>query len=112
MRRGTTPDYILAVTGEDLRNSAIFVTVRQGSEVITLAGNRLTVAYDGEMDGCTSIMFRLTQRETLALKAGQASVQARWVDADGTALATEIKTIGIMPVLLEEVIAYDGTSSA
>lgn len=111
MRRGTTPDYILSVIGSDLSGCAVYVTVSQAGRRVTLTGDRLTVAVDASGDGpVTTIRFRLTQRETLEWRAGQASVQVRWTDADGQALATEVKTIGIMPVLLEEVIAYEGTA--
>lgn len=111
MRRGTTPDYILSVSGGDLSGCAVYVTISQAGRRTTLTGERLTIAVDDSTGRpVTSIRFRLTQAETLAMQAGKASVQVRWTDAGGLALATEIKTIGIMPVLLEEVIAYDGTS--
>lgn len=127
MRRGTTPDYIATIPGYDLRACAVYVTIAQSGKQATLTGGRLEIEYDpptegdapgGGAAGCagepcgdvggTSIRFRLTQEETLGMRAGQASVQARWIDLEGTALATEIGTISIMPVLLEEVIAYDG----
>lgn len=111
MRRGTTPDYILSVSGGDLSDCAVYVTISQAGRRTTLTGDRLAIAVDDSADRpVTTIRFRLTQAETLAMQAGSASVQVRWTDADGLALATEVKTIGIMPVLLEEVIAYDGTS--
>lgn len=114
MRRGTTPDYILTVPGQDLRGSAVYVTISQEGAQVTLTGERLAVeaAAVGDDTPATTIAFRLTQRETLDLRAGQASVQVRWIEADGTAQATEIGTIGIMPVLLEEVIDYAGNTPA
>ena len=90
MRRGTTPDFILAIPGHDLRECTVKVTLRQDGRMLTLAGERLSLSYDEEDGGCTAIAFRLTQEETLGLRTGQAEVQARWVDAEGTALCTEI----------------------
>lgn len=111
MRKGTTPDYILTIPGYDLRESAVFVTIRQDGRQLTLTGDRLDIQYDDGDDGATAIAFRLTQAETLGLRPGQAQIQVRWVASDGTALCTGIDTIGVAPVLLEEVIAY-GTGEA
>ena len=111
MRRGTTPDYVLSVRGADLSGCAVYVTISQAGRQATLSGDRLSVAVeDVGAEPVTQIRFRLTQRETLDLQTGRASVQVRWIGSDGTAQATEIETIGIMSVLLEEVIAYDGSS--
>ena len=113
MRRSTTPDYILTIPGHDLRMSAVFVTLGQGENRITLTGDRLDITYDDEGGCCTAIAFRLTQEETLGLRPGQAEIQVRWLEADGTALCTEIGVVGVAPVLLEEVIARedDGTEA-
>ena len=115
MRRGTTPDYILTIPGQDLRGCAVYVTISQAGQRATLTGDRLKVEADdldeaGEPGG-TAISFRLTQRETLDFRAGQASVQVRWIDEENSAQATEIGAITIMPVLLEEVIGYGETGA-
>ena len=111
MRRGTTPDYLLTVHGADLSECSVFVTIQQHSVMMTLSGARLSVA---AQDDTTNITFRLTQEETLRFTAGGANVQVRYIDADGTAMATDIGKIVIMPVLLEGVIEYvnDDTSES
>lgn len=105
MRRGTTPDYVLSISGYDLTDQSLYVTIAQYSNKITLTGERLTVTYDSETN-ITSIVFSLTQEETLAFKSGNVEVQIRFIDADGVAQATEIKLLPVLPVLFEEVIEY------
>lgn len=104
MRRGTTPDYILSIPGYDLSECKVYVTVQQYTVQTTLTGDRLTIEVH---DDITDIMFRLTQAETLKYKSGVAEVQVRFIDSEGEAMATDIGKIVIMPVLLEDVIAYD-----
>lgn len=116
MRRGTTPDYILTIPGYDLSECAVYVTIAQSGAKVTLSGDRLDITAEAPDEetgaaGETRVAFRLTQEETLGLRAGRASVQARWIDERGTALATEIGMIDIMPVLLEEVIEHGGTGA-
>ena len=54
----------------------------------------------------SEIAFMLSQQETLNLSVGSASVQVRFIDADGIARATEKATLTIDDVLLERVIKY------
>ena len=103
MVRGTTPEYVLSVSGADLTNSTIYVTIAQGNHSLTLEGDRLGVDYI-ESTGVSTIAFRLTQEETLALKSGKAQVQAKFADADGYVSATNIGDIPVLPVLNEDVI--------
>lgn len=112
MRRGTTPDYILTIPDHDLQGCAVFVTLRQNNQQVTLTGRRLNVRYEEGEDAGTVITFRLTQQETLGLHVGQGQVQVRWVDARGTAMCTEIDTVTVLPVLLEEVIEHEGRNGA
>ena len=44
----------------------------------------------------------------MSLKAGDAKVQVRWIDQNGTAWATEIADITVGRVLLERVIEWGG----
>lgn len=109
MIRGTTPDYLLTVVGYNLTGTTVFVTLGQGSHEVTLTGDRLTILYDD--NDRSRITFRLTQQETLSLGEGMAKIQVRFIDETGTALATNIGTVAVKPVLYEEVIAYaDGTN--
>ena len=105
MIRGTTPAYTLTIAGYDLTQMTVFVTVRgQYGTLVTKTGDALTVTADAT--GST-IAFRLTQEETLALTVGRAEVQVRFIDANGIALATEIAPVTVERVLLGGVIEYE-----
>lgn len=105
MRQGTTPTYILTIPGHDLTDQTVFVTVSGRGKRITKTGDALTIAYS---DNASTIAFRLTQEETFALQLGVAQVQVRFIDAAGTALATDIGTLNVEQVLQPGVIAYEG----
>lgn len=106
MRRGTTPDYLLTVAGYDLTECTVYVTLKQGAQLITFTGDRLSVSWDSDAN-TSSVTFGLTQEETLGLKQGNAEIQIRFINAEGEALATQIRAIPVLPVLFEEVIEYD-----
>ena len=103
MIRGTTPDYVVDVKGHDLTNKTVYVTLSQDRRKVTLTGDRLAIAYS---DRVSSIVFRLTQSETLGFKVGNIEVQVRFINAAGTAFATNIAALRADRVLLEEVIEY------
>ena len=105
MIRGTTPTFTLIINGYDLTEMTVHVTLTQGDTAITLTGNRLATAFDDES---STIVFRLTQEETLSLKKGTALIQVRFVDAAGEAYATEDQRLSVDPVLEEGVIEYAG----
>ena len=109
MRRGTTPDYLLSIPGYDLSECKVYVTVQQYANAITLTSDRLEIEVQ---DDTTSISFRLTQAETLQFKSGNAEVQVRFIDSEGTAQATDIGRIDIMPILYEDVIEYGNTTNS
>lgn len=103
MVRGTTPEYVLSVSGADMTGSTILVTIAQGAHNMTLSDERLTVTYNESTDS-SIITFRLTQQETLELKAGKAQVQVKFADGNGYVEATDIGEIIVLPVLNEDVI--------
>lgn len=103
MIRGTTPDYVLTLDGVDLSNQTVYVTIGQGKTRLTKTGDELSVSVD---ETGSAIAFSLTQQDTLGLSAGSASVQVRFIDAEGVAQATEKAPLTIDDVLLERVIAY------
>lgn len=105
MRQGTTPTYTLTISGYDLTDKTVFVTIKGKAKTITLTGERLSVSYDS---GISVIAFMLTQQETLALPLGQAEIQVRFIDAQGIAKATDIAPITIERILHNGVIAYEG----
>lgn len=105
MRRGSTPDYMLTVAGYDLTSCTTYLTIEQYANQLNLTGDRLTITYDGS---ASTIVFSLTQEETLAFNSGGADVQVRFIDSQGKAYVTDIQTMNIRPVLFEEVIEYVG----
>ena len=102
MVRGTTPEYVLSISGADLTSSDVYVTIAQGSCNITLNGDRLNVSYN-DSSSTSTVTFKLTQKETLKFKTGKAQVQARFAN-DGNVDATNIGEIMVYPVLNEDVI--------
>lgn len=105
MRRGTTPMYTLGIDGYDLSGMTVYVTVKQGTVVLELTGGDLSIVTD---ETGSTIVFALTQEQTLGFAEGAASVQVRFIDADGAAYATEIGRIYVSPILKDGVIEYDG----
>ncbi len=101
--RGTTPDYILTLEGYDLSGKTAYVTLQQGTNTVTLSGDRLTVAAD--QSGST-VAFALTQEDTLMFSPGAVSVQLKAIDAQGNVDATGIGQIQIDRALLGRVISY------
>ena len=106
MRRGTTPGYILEISGYDLTECTVFVTISQNGKKLALQNDRLILEYDSEMD-ISRIMFELTQQETLEMRMGKAEIQVKFIDETGYVEATEIGRIGVLPILHEDVIQYE-----
>lgn len=104
MRRGTTPSYLLEIEGYDLRECVVSVTIKQGDKKLILDGERLGVSYDNDV---STIVFTLTQSETLDFKNGHVSIQVRWLDVTGYAQCTEIELIQVKPILDETVIGNE-----
>lgn len=106
MMQGTTPPYVLTVTGWDLTDKTVFVTLEgKDHNQVTKTGDDLTITYS---DNNSIIAFRLTQNETFALKVGEVEVQVRFIDADGIANGTNIVKVQNLRVLLQKVIRYAG----
>lgn len=106
MVQGTTPALLLTVEGVDLTDMTVEVVIRRRSELLTLTGDRLTVASDGTD---TTIGIRLTQQETLSMRTGSCEVQARWIDAQGVAQATYPPVaVRVGEYLRPAVIEYEG----
>ena len=105
MRRGPTPNYVLTIPGYDLTGCELYVSLEQYATLVTITNDRLECTYDQVKDE-SSIVFSLTQDETLAFKSGAAEIQVRFIDRDGEVQATEVKNIRVHPVLFEGVISY------
>ena len=104
----TTPSISLVVESVDLTGNDVYVTLEQGSHELTKTGSDLIITTDthGQQTD-TEIVFTLSQTESAAFNFGKSvSVQVNWINASGVRDATEIKTIGVMRNLLDEVIEY------
>lgn len=99
MRRGTTPAIVLTVD-MDITSYTVYVTLKNRSAELTLTNGAIVMEYE---DDKTSIAFSLTQEQTLKFGTGTCEVQVRAIH-DGTAIATDIKTMDVNRILKEGVI--------
>ena len=105
MYQGTTPALTLNVEDADLTDKTVFVTIRCGNYSLTKTGEDVAVSY---ADGNSTVVIRLTQRETLSMREVYATVQIRFVDENGNADATNKATFNVNSVLYNAVIEYEG----
>lgn len=106
MRRGTTPTITLTVDKDISDGWTLYATFRSGMRNVTLENDRMTIELEPatETEGDkTLIAVTLTQEETLSLGVGNAEVQVRAIK-DGTAIATDIKTIDVGRIIKDGVI--------
>lgn len=110
MIRGTTPNCGLVISGYDLTGTTVevYIKTQDGNVLLTKTGSELTVTYGEEEEGASVILMRLSQEETLQLPEGYARIQVRWIDAEGTALATEDRTVPVGLILNPTIIEYRG----
>ena len=99
MRRGTTPAITLTVD-YDITAWTVYVTLRNGGNVLTLTNDALTMSYANQK---TTIALALTQEQTLAFSVGTCEVQVRAIH-DGTAIATNIEKLDVKRILKDGVI--------
>ena len=99
MRRGTTPALTLTVD-YDITEWTVYVTLRNGGNVLTLTNDALTMSYANQK---TTIALALTQEQTLAFSVGTCEVQVRAIH-DGTAIATNIEKLDVKRILKDGVI--------
>ena len=104
----TTPSITLEVEAVDLTDNDVYVTLHQGNYRMTKKGTDLVISTEThEQITDTVITFVLTQEESASFVYDKkVSVQVNWINASGVRDATEVKTIGVMRNLLDEVIAY------
>lgn len=98
MRRGTTPTLHVTVDA-DLTDMELYLALKTGGRPLVVKRNRdMEIAVE---DGKTSIELRLSQSDTLAMKAGdKCEVQLRAVtDGGETAIATTIASIPVQRIL-------------
>ncbi len=107
MIRGTTPTYTLQIDGYDLTGCSVYVTVKRSRTTVTKTSMEGAVVIAADEQGTTLLVW-FSQEDTLALRAGDGSIQVRWIDRDGTAWATEIANVSVGTVLLDSVIEWEG----
>lgn len=106
MYRGTTPTLPIRIMGVDVTESKIFVTIkdRKKKTLLTLeSGENFTPVLE---DGNTLCEIELSQEQTLTFEVGECEIQARWVDENGKADATDTCVLCMKDVLLKDVIHY------
>lgn len=98
MRRGTTPTITIKIKGSlnvELLKT-IIVTFKQGDVEVDITGE------DAEIDAeNNTIKVRLTQKDTLAFKKGQISIQVRALTYTEDALASAIINKSLDDILYE-----------
>lgn len=99
MIRGTTPTIEITTDISLVQAEEIYVTIKQGDKVVEHTKDTLNVTDE-------AVTFTLTQEETLALQNASKSAawQVRAKFPDGTAVACEIGSVRILPILKEGVI--------
>lgn len=106
MRRYTTPTLTLTVSGVDLSDFDVYVTITQGDIELTKTDDDITVTYDSDEEKSTVAVY-LTQAETGAFESRKdAKTQVNWMTSEGVRGATKIKTVHIEGNLLPEVLTY------
>ena len=104
----TTPTISLVVEGADLSGNDVYVSLEQGTHELTKSGTSLNITTETVQHVTnTNITLTLTQEESASFDYNKnVSVQVNWITSGGVRSATEIKTIGVMRNLLDEVIEY------
>lgn len=101
MRRGTTPTFEIECD-IDLTNQNVYVTIRQGSTELTVEPE-----VESTETGCV-LYITLTQKQTLGFSAGiKAQMQVRAINANGTAVASNIMPIEVGKILLDGELSYE-----
>ena len=92
----------------DITDKEIYVTLEQGNIELSKTGSDLTAtAVTVGQTTDTDITFVLSQEETGQFNlCKNVAIQVNWIGSNGVRAATEIKAIGVMANLLDEVIEY------
>ena len=105
MYQGTTPAITFNVLNADVSAMTPFVSFKYGSKVLTKTGSDVQMAYG---DNKTTVVCCLTQEETLEIPKGTVKIQARFIDSNNQAYATNKAPIQVEDVIYREVIHYGG----
>lgn len=96
MKRGTTPTLSFTTDTDLTSYERVILTFKCRGKTIDIEGERLSITPEG-------ISLTLTQEETLTF-IGTTNAQVRAVNAQGTAVASDICTVDFGPILKEGVI--------
>ena len=100
MRRGTTPTIIINFKNTDMESiETWYITIKQDNVAITKINDDITIITDNG-----TIEVRLTERETMMFRSGEAELQVRAVTKAGDRVAGEIKRFPVDRILNNEVI--------
>lgn len=103
MKRYTTPTMALIINKPELTDAAaLFVTFKQGSNVLTIDDN-ITIT---PTDTGVQLEVELTQLQTSGFNPGNAQIQVNWLETDGKRGATEVASVSITDNLLNSVLPY------
>lgn len=103
MRRYTTPTVTIKIKDLNLAGMKTFVTFKQGKQILF---TREDLVFVGTETGSQAVAV-LTQEETGAFNTSErVKIQVRFIDENGVAGATNIKSVDMRPVLMEGVISY------
>lgn len=103
----TTPTISLVVEGTDISTHDVYVTLEQGKKKLTKSGADLHITTEthGQTTD-TNITMTLTQEESASFDYNRnVAIQVNYITSQGVRDATEMKNIGVMRNLLDEVIA-------
>ena len=109
IKRGSTPIYTFEVEGKSFKRCKVFVTFEQNGTLVTKTNDDIEITNLTDENGNerSTINVPLTQEDTLGFDTGSVQVQVRWIDHLKQAGATDMQTINLESVLLEEVIRYE-----
>lgn len=102
MRRYTTPTMAMVIEKPEVADAtAIYVTFKQGSVLLTLSdGITVTPTETG-----VQLEVELTQLQTAGFEPGRAQIQVNWLEESGKRFATEIAYINITDNILAQTIS-------
>jgi len=99
MYQGTTPTLVLTLDDANLDGCTCYVTIKSGSKLVTKSGTDLDVSGN-------QISVMLSQDDTLGMTPGSVEIQARWIDSNGNAMASDVGKAKVSGVLYKQTIDY------
>lgn len=105
MVRYTTPTFTLTLKNVNLTGYQIYVSIQQGSTIITLDYENISLNI---VNGNSVLTFELTQEESSKFDYhNKANVQVNAINSDNHRVATDIMEIDILKNLIDKEIEYE-----